>query len=209
MLKGVFMEILRDSNEDEIILTFLQGEINSDRFSDDLNKALIKLNLTKDIILNPNLSDINENYFRKQVLGEFRGYGKGDKLFENFPEITEYKFAVFNNFDLDRIFYINYSYWNELSKYTSLSKVAADSIQEGIEPYGVSNKPFWNGVEVYKSGKIFKPIILLTSDYQEFIILEGHSRVTIYALVGDLFKQAECYILKCGKEELKKWNGEE
>lgn len=203
------MEILRNSNEDEMILTFLQGEIESNRFSEKLNYVLDKLLISDKLIINPNLECEEENKKRKDVLSEFRGYGKDDGLFENFPKITEYKFAVFNKFDLDRIFYINYSYWNELSKYTSLSKVAADSIQQGIEPYGVSNKPFWNGLEVYKSGKIFKPIILLTSDYHKFLILEGHSRVTIYALAGDLFKKAECYILKCGKKQLKKWNGEE
>jgi len=202
------MKIIRDSNENEMILSFLQGELESDRFSEKLNDILVKLQLTKDIIINANICDDKENEDRKNILAEFRGYGKNLKLFENFPNIEEYKYALMTYEDLSFIKYMNYSYWNELSLNTSSPLVAVKAISDGVEPYGVSNKPFLSGLSEYKNGKKFRPVILLTSDYGRFIALEGHSRITIYALAGKLNENFECYILKCNENQLKIWNGD-
>lgn len=200
------MEILRDSSEDEIVLNFLLGEINSKRFSSELKKVLNDLNLNKSLINNAHLEDENENILRKKVLGLFRGYGEDRELFENFPKIKEYKYCDFTKEDLKNIYYINYSYWNELSNQTSLPTEAAKSIKEGKVVYDVSNDAFLEGEKEYKNGKCFLPIILLTHDWKTFIILEGHSRATIYALCGDGFKKDNCYVLVCDERELKIWN---
>lgn len=201
------MQIIRDANENEMILNFLQGELESDRFSGKLNTIINNLNLSTDLIINANINDATENENRKKILAKFRGYGNNLSLFENFPNIEEYKFAQMYYEDLSNVKYINYSYWNELSLGTSLPRFAAKAIFDGVEPYDVSNKPFLNGLDEFKNGRRFQPVILLTSDYKEFIILEGHSRITIYALAGELFVGAKCYILKCNDYELKKWNG--
>ena len=48
------MKIIRESNEDEMILEFLKGELNSNRFNEQLNEVLKELNISKDIIENGN-----------------------------------------------------------------------------------------------------------------------------------------------------------
>ena len=203
------MIILRNSNENEIILNFLLGEIRSERFGEKLLSIIKEKNIDIDIILNADLNNDLENNLRREILADFRGYGKNSGLFENFPKIKSYKFAVACKDDLEKIKYINYSYWEELSKGSFSPFVAAETIKEGIEIYGVSNKPFFKGAKELVNGKKFLPCILLTSDCEKYIILEGHSRMTVYGLEVDKFDNTEFYILECDEKELKKWNGEE
>ena len=68
------MKIVRNSNEDEMILEFLKGEYNSKRFNNDLINAINKLNLDSKIILEGNLLSNEENKSRKEIMGLFRGY---------------------------------------------------------------------------------------------------------------------------------------
>lgn len=49
-------------------------------------------------------------------------------------------------------------------------------------------------------------MILLTHDYKSFVVLEGHSRITVYALNPQYFKNVKCFVLKCSKEDLDRWN---
>jgi len=200
------MKFLRKSTEDEIVLNFLTGELASSRFSKDLLQTLHALNAKETIITNANLNNKEENLLRKEILGLFRGYNKNKDLFENFPNITEYSLCQFSENDLNNIFYINYSYWNELSNNTSSPLEATKNILKGKTIYNVSNEPFINGANLLDNGKVFLPMIFLTHDNKNFIVLEGHSRITIYALRTNKFNNINCFVLKCKKEELEKWN---
>ena len=55
------MEVVRKSSENEMILEFLKGELNSNRFNSDLNDSLNKLNVDSNIISNGDLSNEDEN----------------------------------------------------------------------------------------------------------------------------------------------------
>ena len=46
------MKLIRKTNEAEMILEFLKGELNSKRFNEDLNNAINELGLDSSIILN-------------------------------------------------------------------------------------------------------------------------------------------------------------
>lgn len=201
------MIILRDASEDEVILEFLKGEIKSPRFQAQILEVLDKLNVNTDIIDKADLNNADESYRRKEILRLFRGYGANTDLFENFPGISKWVFAKCTYEDIKSIRYINYSYWNELSKHTSSPLKAAETIREGIEIYGIPNTPSINGVEFLKQGGSFPPIILLTSDHKSYIILEGHSRMTVYGLAPDYFEGSKCYIGICNDSDLHKWNG--
>lgn len=200
------MIIVSDASKDDFILCFLQCEIDSERFCEGLKEALKSLDLDEKIVLQPDLTNEDENRGREKLLSLFRGYGTNEGLFKNFPNVKGYKRAVLDSKDLNSIKYINYSYWNELSNNTSSPLVAAENIKRGKVVYDVSNDAFIKGAEILEDGQVFKPMILLTSDFKEFIILEGHSRATIYGLKPHLFKNVECYILQCDEEELKNWN---
>lgn len=200
------MIYLRDASEDEMILEFLKGEIRSQRFQSQIIEVLNTQKESTDIIEKADLNNPYENSKRKETLRIFRGYGSNTHLFENFPEISRWIFAECTYEDVNKIRYINYSYWNELSKYTSSPLIAADTIREGKEIYGISNSASISGVKYLEQGGSFPPVILLTSDNKNFIILEGHSRMTVYGLAPNFFKGSKCYIGICKESALLQWN---
>jgi len=201
------MQYIREASEDEMILEFLKGEIKSERFQANILEVITILKLNRDLIDKPDLNNVYDNKKRQDILGEFRGYGRSTLLFENYPSISRWIFAECSKEDIHNIRYINYSYWNELSKHTSLPMVAAETIREGIEVYGVSNDGSMQGVKFLENGGVFPPIILLTSNNVNYIILEGHSRMTTYGLAPKYFAGSKCFIGICNEEDLLKWNG--
>ena len=199
------MRILRKSSEDEMILEFLKAEYNSVRFSDRLKKVFQEFGCDESIVLSADLQDAVENRTRKKILGAFRGYGEDRELFENFPDEFEWSLCRFSGADFERIRYINYSYWNELSAGTHMPSDAAKTIRNGIRIYDVANDGFLQAAEHIKSGGRFPRLFFLTADYENFVIVEGHLRMTAYALVPEYFNEVEAIVGKCSREQLAQW----
>ena len=199
------MEIIRKSSEAEMISEFLKAEFASERFSEQLAESMERLGLAEKLITKADLNVETENALRKKLLGNFRGYGEKRELFERFPKVSEWNLCKFSENDLEHIRYIDYSYWNELSKGTGKPLSAAETIRNGIEIFGVSNEGFLQAAEYIKSGGSFPKLFFLTADYKEFVIVEGHQRMTGYALVPECFKDVEVIVGKCSEEELKNW----
>ncbi|NLV91990.1 MAG: hypothetical protein GX030_06320 [Firmicutes bacterium] len=199
------VKILRASSEEEMILEFLKAECTSERFSDQMKDALEKLGLEESIIFSADLHSEAENAERKRLLGEFRGYGEGREMFENFPTIFEWNLCSFSCADLGKIRYIDYSYWNDLSAGTHRPLTAAETMRNGVLIYGLSNDGFLRAAEYIKHGGVFPKLFFLTSDYENFVIVEGHLRMTAYALVPECFIDVEAIVGRCSSEELKKW----
>ena len=198
------MKIIRDSSESEMILEFLKGEINSNRFNNDLLNVLDKLKLSKDIILNGDISNEEENSKRLEIMKLFRGYPTKE-LFNNFPAIKEWKYVILSKEDINHIYYIDYDYWNELSSNTSSPLVAAKNIESGLEVFNVSNKPFIDGKKELEKGS-FPPVILITCNNEKYLIIEGHSRMTIYGFDSNKLEGTYAYIGYTSKEEMKKYD---
>lgn len=199
------MDILRESSESEMILEFLQAEYHSERFSEQLTEAMDKLGLVESVIISGNIEDEAENAKRKKLLGAFRGYGEDRELFERFPKVSEWKLCRFSRADLGNIRYIDYSYWNDLSAGTHKPLAAAETIRCGALIYGLSNDGFLRAAEYIKSGGSFSRLFFLTADYKDFVIVEGHLRMTAYALVPECFDNVEVIVGRCSEEELRMW----
>lgn len=198
------MKKIRNSSENEMILEFLKGEINSNRFNEELNNALLKLDLNSNIIKNGNVNNDKENKLRLDIMKIYRGYPDGE-LFENFPKINEWDFMQLSSDDINRIYYIDYDYWNELSNNTSNPLEAVKVIKLGKEIFGVSNKPILDGVEYLKENS-FPPIILITCNDERYLIIEGHSRMTVYGFLPNKLEGTYAYVGYCTEEEMKKYD---
>lgn len=199
------MNILRASSEEEMIAEFLNAEYRSERFSERIKEIMNELSFDESIILSANLNSAAENAARKKLLGEFRGYGLNRDLFERFPTEINWSLCNFISGDLNKIRYIDYSYWNELSQGTQSPLTAAQTVLNGIEIYEQSNAGFVKAAEFIKGGGKFPKTILLTSDFEHFVIVEGHLRMTAYALAPECFNNIECFVGKCGSDDLKNW----
>ncbi len=199
------MKQIRKSSEAEMIYEFLKGEYRSERFSEELAEAMERLGYKEELILSANLLDAEENEKRKKLLGAFRGYGEDRELFEHFPEVTEWSLCSFGQEDLKNIRYIDYSYWNELSAGTGSPLEAAKTIRQGTMIYEVSNDGFLKAAEYIKNGGTFPKLFFLTSDYEHFVIVEGHQRMTAYGLLPEYFQNVEVIVGKSTEEEIKNW----
>lgn len=198
------MKIIRQSNENEMILEFLKGELSSLRFYKKLNNVITKLDLEENLITNGIATDEIENKKRKKIMEVYRGY-PNKELFLNFPNIYKWNIVEFEKGDLDSIYYINYDYWNELSNGTSNPKEASKNIKQGIEIYGVSNMPFIKGLKYLESNK-FPPLILITCNDKKFLIIEGHSRMTVYGMEPENFNGTYGFIGYALEQDMKKYD---
>ena len=187
-----------------MILAFLKGELNSNRFNDKLNAVVDKLNLDLDLITNGDISNSTENLLRLKIMKEYRGY-PDKELFNNFPKIDYWSFVELSSEDINNIYYIDYDYWNELSNNTSSPLEAVKTIADGKEIYEVSNQPFIDGIKYLKNGK-FPPVILITCNDEKYLVIEGNSRMTIYGFVPYKLKGTYAYIGHCTPEEMKKYD---
>lgn len=201
------MKILRESSEEEMLLAFLRGEWTSERFSEDLHMALVSCQAEPELITNGDLESEAENMLRREVMGAFRGYGRNEELFQHYPEHVTWEYAELESEDLAHIRYIDYSYWNELSCGTSSPLDAVKTIREDHRIFDVPNDRFLAGERHLRAGGTFPPIILLTSGSGQYVVMEGHLRVTSYALAPEYFAGTHCYVGTCTLEELKRWNG--
>lgn len=195
------MKIIRQSNENEMLLEFLRGEIDSKRFGEMLKNTVKELGFSEDLIRNANLDNQVENERRKLIMEKFRQYPTGD-IFERFPKEIKWVYVEFEEGDIDKIFYINWSYWNEMSNYTSKPIEAAKSINKGVEYFNIPNDRYFNGLQSLENGKKFEPIIAITYNGEKIALIEGHSRMTVYGLKPEFFTGTFGYIGFCSKEEM-------
>jgi len=202
------MKKIKASNENEMIYEFLKMELNSDRYGEQIETILKGLNLDRNIIINGNLESADENVMRAIILKRFRGY-RDTALFKNFPEVVMWIWTSFDTEDINKIQYIKTKYWNELSNHTSSPLEAAKTILSSPPPYNETNDRYIKRAQEIKQGHVFPPLIFLTDcDEQRYIVLEGHVRVTAYALVPDLFQNVPVLLGYCDSESLCKWYGE-
>lgn len=195
------MRILRDASEEEMVLAFLKEELASKRFRELILRVLKDIGVSEELILEGDTTDERQNRLRSQVLGLFRGYPDRE-IFENYPQDAAWKYAVFEAPDLDKLRYVDYSYWNELSKETSSPVQAAETVRKGEEIYGISNQYYLEGKKMLEQGMTFPPLIVLTCGNETYLILEGHCRATAYALLPETFEGTDAYVGFCSAEAL-------
>ncbi len=184
-----------------MVLTFLREELGSGRFREPILKVLKDVGVSDKLILEGNITDERQNILRNRALGIFRGYPDRE-IFENYPSDVSWKYAVFEADDLDKLRYVDYSYWNELSKGTSTPVRAAETIRNGEEIYNISNQYFLEGKKMLEQGMTFPPLIVLTCENELYLILKGHCRATSYALLPEAFEGTEAYVGLCSAEAL-------
>ena len=201
------MKILRSSSEAEMLLCFLKAEYTSPRFAEDLHAAMAQCHAEPELILQGDPENEMENALRAEVMGQFRGYGRDEELFQNFPVgKADWVYAQLEAEDLARIRYIDYSYWNEISNGTSCPLDAVGNIRADHRIFDVPHDRFLAGEQFLRSGGKFPPIVLLWSEKGPYVIVEGHLRMTAYALAPEFFPGTFCYLGTCTQDELKRWN---
>ncbi len=137
------MKLLKKVPEAAMVAAFLKAEFSSARFSDELKKAMEKLDVAEKVVASPNLENETENELRARVLGEYRGYGQNREMFEGVPTDLNWYEAELSREEIAQLHYVDYSYWNELTDYTHRVKDAVANIQKGY-CRATATRDFWN-----------------------------------------------------------------
>jgi hypothetical protein len=179
------MKQLKPITEDEMIAVFLSGELASERFGGDIHTQLKQTGKPVSIIAQPDITNQAHNAFRRQVLSATRGYEQRDGTFTGFPRDITWCRAELSKEELAAVKYIDYSYWVEITNGTRLPKDAVATIRAGKEIFNVSNERFLTAAEAVRQGTKFPTMILAGENGHSFVALEGHLRLTAYALAWD------------------------
>jgi len=180
------MRRLRQSSEEEMVSLFLRTELPAARFRDRLRALLGQAGLPERVITAPDLDDPAENQAREQLLTQHREYGTRAGLFDGFPRDVCWEWMAITPAELAAVRYVDYDYWVELSGGTCLAADAAPRIRAGVAPFGVNSDWALGMAQAFAGGARFPPLILVTTGPSgDFVVLEGHCRLTAYLLCQD------------------------
>ena len=199
------MEILEGVSEDLMVLEFLKAEIKSKNPDHNIQEmihcALRHLGKNEEIIFSGNIHD-GQNEERNKVL-EYRGYRKDAGIFRNFPQKIQWYLVKLDKQDFKRIKYINQPKWNELSSNTRLLTEAAKKILNSDNKEKYQN--YFDGAEYLRNGNDF-PLPIIITDGQKMTILEGHNRLTIYAIEQHCWQYVKAIVGCCNTPEFNNWD---
>ena len=187
------MQVLGMSSEDEMVACFLSGELSSRRFGQELRSRLAAAGQAEQLLTHPDLSEAGANFARRALLAATRGYGENRDLFENFPTQVAWTRALLSADEAAGVRYLDYSYWVELSGGSRRPADAAIRIRAGLRAFDVANEPFVEAADALIRGERFPPLILVGESQDNLVCLEGHLRLTAYALIG-FPSDVECLI---------------
>jgi hypothetical protein len=187
------MRVLRQSHEAEMIAEFLQQEYASvDRYRALIEDALQAEGVGPALITEADISDDDENAFRRRLFGRYRGYGTGRPSYlTDFPDTgVQWQWVALSASELLDSRFIRYPFWSDLSQGTRSPRVAADRIvndpttMEHLED-GIRDR-FLSLAQHIRDGQQMPPLILVSADEGATrVVLEGHTRLTAYALAAD------------------------
>jgi len=168
-----------------MIACFLGAELTSERFGPEIRSALAAHGHPESLLTHPDLSDADQNAARRALLALTRGYGENRELFDGtFPANVTWTRAVLTPAELAAVRYMDYSYWIEISGGTRLPADAAKRIKAGHRAYGIPNDGAIAAGQAAKAAVRFPPLILVGETHNNLVCLEGHLRLTAYALAG-------------------------
>lgn len=170
-----------------MVAMFLRCELLSARFGDTVRRALTESGAGEEIVLNADLDDERENEVRREVLGAARGFRRSEGVFGGLPEMR-WEWAALAPAEVLAIRYIDYDYWVELSGGSRLATDAAQRIRAGVTVFRVPNDGFFTVADSFESSSP-PPLIAVGGVGPGLVLLEGHVRLTAFALRPELLPE--------------------
>lgn len=169
-----------------MVLAFLRGEVDSERFGNDVRRALDSVG-GLGLVERPDLGSDQENQARAQALSVARGWPDRE-VFEGFPARVEWFHGAFAPAALDRVRFIDYSYWNELSGGSRRPADVRRTLEAGRLPDWLvelgTSWPFESADRLAATEAVDDLIVMAPPDLAELVLLEGHARLTAIFVGG-------------------------
>jgi hypothetical protein len=184
--KSRLMQKIRDISEDEMVAIYSQTEFYSSRFQKEIAAHLQKEGIDPHLLQAPDWQDEQENATRRTFLGAYRGYGRNEGYFQGFPTDVCWERAHISRQELERVRYIEYDYWVELSGGTRLAIDGARNAVAGKVVFRVPSSGLLDMANELRQGAQFPPLILVAKDVDGYlVVMEGHMRLTAYLIAPE------------------------
>jgi hypothetical protein len=193
------MRLLRPASEDEVIAAFLRAEADdTGRYRDPIRQRVAADGHPLDTVRHPDLGDPRQNAYRRRLLGDMRGFGRGDGMFIGFPPRVEWHRASLARDELLEVRYIDDresdDYWVTLSGGTRRPRDAAARIRGGVGPRWAIGVWDVAGCEAVVrrllDGSLPELIVATTPEPGRVVVVEGNGRLTSFAVAPDLLPDA-------------------
>jgi hypothetical protein len=193
------MRLLRPASEDEVVAAFLRAEADdTGRYRDRIHGRLRSDREPVDIVARPDLCDPRQNAYRRGLLAEMRGFGRGDGMFVGFPSRVDWHRAALARDEALEVRYIDDrgcdDYWVTLSGGSRRPLDAAARIRAGIGPEWAIRVWDLTGCEavVRRLCEGSLPELIIATDRQRgrLVAVEGNGRLTSFALFPDRLPEA-------------------
>jgi hypothetical protein len=199
------VRILRPAPEAEVVAAFLRGELESPRYRERLLELLRVDDVDASVLRTPNLEDAEECAYRETLLDRHRAWLSRQGLFDGFPERVAWSLAALAPEEVLAIRYINWDWWLRISGGTRQPVEAAARIRRG-EVEGVTveeHEPIAVRLQAAEPGP---PLIAVAPpDRSRLVLVEGHVRLTAYALYPK-YLPAELEIYLGTAPDIERWS---
>jgi hypothetical protein len=198
------MRLLRPIREDEMIAVFLRAELDSSRYGETLRGFLARDGRDEGVLRQPDLADPHANRYRSGLLEEYRAYERRDGLFGGFPRQVDWFRAVLTRDEVLDVLFINWHWWLKISDDTRRPREAARRIRAGLVP-GCTVEEHEPLAAALKGNPLPPELIIATTpNHSPLVVLEGHFRLTAYALFPECVTD-ELEVLLGVSEEMAEW----
>ena len=172
------MRLLHRMSEHEVVATFLRAELDSGRYGATLRALLARDGRPEEVLRRPDFASETDNDYRRTLLDEHRAFERREGLFLGFPRHVEWQRAALEPGEVLAIRYINWEWWLDASGGSRRATDAARRIRAG-ELAGVSADEHEAFADAAEQPEL---IAATTPDLAPLVLVEGHARLTAYAL---------------------------
>jgi hypothetical protein len=176
------VRILRPASEAEVVATFLRAEIESARWGDKLRDLIREDGVDESVLAHPDVDDADANAYRANVLDRHRGWLQRIGLFQGLPRDLAWTLVALFPEEVLAMRYIDCHWWLELSDGTRDPRVAADRIRRGLVPGADLESDRALAERLRSPTPPPELIVIAPPDLSKLVVLEGHARLTAYAL---------------------------
>jgi hypothetical protein len=167
------------ARECEMVLAFLQAEIDSPRYAHYIEIALRGSGHSARLIYDANLDNDSENEARRIILAQYRGFGRNSYLFAGFPADVSWRRVELERSEYNRLLFARDPNWVEMSGGTRRPSRLLERMR-----HGEIHADFVGGItaiqEQLRSGRRYPELIVAEGANGDFILIEGHTRATAY-----------------------------
>jgi hypothetical protein len=199
------MRLVRAASEAEVVAAFLRGELDSPRWGDRLLDLLREDGVEPAVVRAPSLDDADERTYRARLLDRHRAWLRREGLFEGFPERVKWSRVALGPNEVLAIRYINWDWWLRISDGTRQPVDAAARIRRG-DIAGVTaeeHEPI--AARLHATQPPAELIAVASPDRARLVVVEGHVRLTAYALYPQ-YLPAELEIFLGTAPDIEHWS---